>query len=399
MNKFGYAVWLAYELPGSFEGGPPALIDHAKRDLRWCRGNLQHAWLLSAKGFRAISRLHLAQGVLSYTSSLLWLLFLAAGTLRWYRDVHGGTATGAQTGFLLRMGVDHRVPLFLFLFMIALLVMPKVLATIHIVTHPEHRSRFGGGTRFLLSVVLEQAVASLLAPLQMLFHSVFVVTVLCGRTVHWTPQNRDAEGVDWREAMLTHAGHTLTGAAWGLLAWWIDPLFFVWMVPVLAGMVLSVPLSIVLSHQKLGQAVSRVRLFQTPAETAPSAELVEYARRMEAYEEEIATPEALRIHRGFMQVLLDPLVNALHVSLLRQRGKSGHALRDYYQRLMERLLKDGPGSLNRREQMALLMHPQAVVELHERIWLLPDRELAPWWRVAMSQYNLIAGRTVHLLKP
>jgi membrane glycosyltransferase len=233
----------------------------------------------------------------------------------------------------------------------------------------------------------------------MLFHAVFVVTVLCGRNVHWTPQNRDAEGVDWREAMLTHAGHTLAGVAWGLLAWWIDPLFFLWMVPVMAGMVLSVPLSILLSHQRLGQALSRAGLFRTPAETAPPVELVEYARRMGAYEEEIATPEALRIHRGFMQVVLDPLVNALHVALLRQRGKSGHALRDYYQRLMDRVLKDGPGSLNRREQMALLMHPQAVVELHERIWLLPDRELAPWWRVAMSQYNLIAGRATHLLRP
>lgn len=399
MNKFGYSVWLAYELPGSFEGGPPALIDHAKRDLRWCRGNLQHAWLLSAKGFRAISRLHLAQGVLSYMSSLLWLLFLTAGTIRWYHDIHRGSTGTVQTGFLLRMGVDQRVPFYLFMFMISLLVLPKILAAIYIVSHPNRRGRFGGSARFLLSVVLEQAVASLLAPLLMLFHSVFVATVLCGRTVHWTPQNRDAEGVDWREAMLTHAGHTLVGVVWGLLAWWIDPLFFLWMMPVLAGMVLSVPLTILLSHQKLGQMVRRFGLFQTPAEIAPPVELAEYARRMGAYEVEIATPEALRVHRGFMQVVLDPLVNALHVALLHQRGKSGHALRDYYQRLIERVLKDGPGSLNRREQMALLMHPQAVVELHERIWLLPDRELAPWWRVAMSQYNLIVGRTVHLLKP
>ena len=51
------------------------------------------------------------------------------------------------------------------------------------------------------------------------------------------------------------------------------------------------------------------------------------------------------------------------------------------------------------EQMALLMHPRVIADLHERIWLLPDSELAPWWRVAMRQYNIMAGRPMTLLKP
>ena len=400
MTKFGYEVWLAYELPGSFEGGPPTLIDQAKRDLRWCRGNLQHAWLLFAKGFRAMSRLHLAMGVLSYVSSLLWLFFLLVGTVYWYRNghlLHGADMSG--TGFLTRQGLHAYGPPCLFLAMVALLLVPKMLAAVLILRQPELRRRFGGTGRFLSSMLIEQTVATLQAPIQMVFNSSFVISVLFGRNVRWTAQNRDATGVDWREAMLTHLPHLLIGAGWGLVAWWIDPFFFAWLTPVLGGLVLSVPLSILMSHQKFGDYLRRSHLLLTPTETAPARELTDYAGRLKAYGEEIVPPAALWAHRGFMQVVLDPLVNAAHVALLRQRGRGDHEVGGNYHRLIERVMKEGPAALNVREQMALLMHPRVIADLHERIWLLPDSELAPWWRVAMRQYNIMAGRPMTLLKP
>ena len=399
MAKFGYEVWLAYDLPGSFEGGPPTLIDHAKRDLRWCRGNLQHAWLLFAKGFRPISRLHLGVGVFSYASSLLWLLFLLAGTLHWYQSTKMGFPVDASSAsFLTRKGI-HLLPFYLFVTMMSLLLLPKLMAALLILNRPDRRRRFGGGPRFVLSLLIEQIAATLLAPIQMLFNAVFVVSVLLGRTVHWTAQSRDYSGVDWREAMLTHVSHILIGTAWCLLALRIDPYFFAWMSPVLAGMILSMPLSILLSHQGFSDLLQRARLLVTPVDTAPAREIVEYSRRLAAYEEVIPPPPALWAQRGFMQVILDPLVNAVHVALLRQRGKNDHEVGEYYSRLVDRVLKEGPAALSPREQMALLLHPGVVADLHSRIWLLPDRELAPWWRVAMSQYNLISSRQVHLLQP
>jgi membrane glycosyltransferase len=401
MTKFGYEVWLAYDLPGSLEGGPPTLIDHAKRDLRWCRGNLQHAWLLFAKGFRAVSRVHLGLGVLSYASSLLWLLFLAAGTWYTYRCTRfGAAAAGDQgTGLLSRLGVNAHVPLFLFATFVTMLLLPKILGAWLVLRSRARRRRFGGGGRFLLGVVFEQAGATLLAPVQMLFNAVFVVSVLCGRAVHWTTQNRDAAGVDWREAMLTHVGHTVVGVVWGMLAWAVNPFFFLWMTPVLAGLVLSVPLSILLSHRGLGELMGRSRWLLTPMQSTPPPEVVEISRRLEAYGEEIALSDALWRHRGFMAVALDPLVNAVHVALLRQRGKADREVALYYRRLLERVLREGPEGLSRREQMALLLHPRVVADLHARVWLSPDRDLAAWWRVAMTQYNLLAGRSVHLLQP
>ena len=40
MRRAGWGVWIAYDLPGSYEEMPPNLIDELKRDRRWCQGNL-----------------------------------------------------------------------------------------------------------------------------------------------------------------------------------------------------------------------------------------------------------------------------------------------------------------------------------------------------------------------
>jgi membrane glycosyltransferase len=43
LARSGWKVRLADDLGGSYEEIPPTLIDYAKRDRRWCQGNLQHA--------------------------------------------------------------------------------------------------------------------------------------------------------------------------------------------------------------------------------------------------------------------------------------------------------------------------------------------------------------------
>ena len=70
MRRAGWAVWIAYDLPGSYEEMPPNLIDELKRDRRWCQGNLIN------------SRLFLAQG-------------LASGAPRGLHDRRHGVRVGA----------------------------------------------------------------------------------------------------------------------------------------------------------------------------------------------------------------------------------------------------------------------------------------------------------------
>ncbi|HET9764340.1 MAG TPA: glucans biosynthesis glucosyltransferase MdoH, partial [Casimicrobiaceae bacterium] len=47
MRRAGWAVWIAYDLPGSYEEMPPNLIDELARDRRWCQGNLMNFRLFS----------------------------------------------------------------------------------------------------------------------------------------------------------------------------------------------------------------------------------------------------------------------------------------------------------------------------------------------------------------
>jgi len=82
MRRAGYEVWLAYDLSGSYEESPPTILDYAARDRRWCQGNLQHWRLLTVQGLHWLNRWHLLNGIMSYLSAPLWLLFLFLNTVK-----------------------------------------------------------------------------------------------------------------------------------------------------------------------------------------------------------------------------------------------------------------------------------------------------------------------------
>jgi len=394
MLRSGYEVWLAYDLPGSFEGGPPSLIDAAKRDRRWCKGNLQHAWLLFAKAFRRASRLHLFLGIMSYVSSLLWLILLVLGTIQFRRVSLTPRGYDYDVGLsrLLDIG-GGRLALGLFLFTMALLLAPKVFSWWLAIRNPEQRRRFGGGWRLTFSCLIEQLFSMLMAPIQMLFHSLFVVTILGGYEVTWGTQKRSAEGaVDWGDAIRMHAIQMFIGVLWGALAWQIHPALFWWMSPVFAGMVLSIPFSMFVGQTAPARVLARAKLLTTPQEQAVPHEVAQLDRNLATVRGRIPPPEPLRNEYGFMQVVLDPLVNAVHVSLLRQRHKQRREPGGYYAALEDKVLRDGPNALTRREKMALLLHPVSMARLHRQIWLLPDAQLSPWWTMAMRQYNILTSR-------
>lgn len=82
MRRAGWGVWIASDLPGSYEEMPPNLIDELKRDRRWCQGNLMNARLFLAKGLHPAHRVVFMTGVMAYLSAPLWFLFLLLSTLQ-----------------------------------------------------------------------------------------------------------------------------------------------------------------------------------------------------------------------------------------------------------------------------------------------------------------------------
>jgi membrane glycosyltransferase len=399
MRRAGWGVWLAHDLDGSYEEGPPTLIDSAKRDRRWCQGNLQHSWLLFARGFHATNRIHLLMGIMAYLASPLWMLFLLISTIHTFRQVLAGGSTRFHAeDYTSVFGFTVEVPeaFALFLFTLLLLFLPKLISVL-LALRKQRARAYGGPLRLGLSVLVEVLVSTLLAPVNMMFNTKFVLYILLGQGVAWVTQQRAAsEDAEWREAIITHAGQTAFGLVWGVSAFILVPSFFWWLSPVLAGLVLSVPLSIFLGKAGFGRRARELGLFLTPDETEPPQELVRLERHLEECYRHMPPLAQLRDDYGLLQAVLDPYVNAVHVSLLRQR-RGSHAVRSYFMELRKRLLAEGPARLTHREKMALLLDPESMIWLHEQLWKQPAEQLAEWWRLAMRQYNVLTANPVTAL--
>ena len=391
--KENWQAWFAYDLEGSYEEAPQGMIENARRDRRWCQGNLQHAMLLFAKGLRGVSRIHLLMGIFGYLCSPLWLLFLLTfnGAL-WFRN-HTGLSqitVRARTPFLKLSGTEHA--LLIFIICMVMLFLPKILALLELAWNPRRRRAFGGLGHAATSAVAETIFSALHAPLQMLWHSKFVATILLGIDIHWGPQQRDARGLAWLEGVRQHWGHTVVGVVWGTLVWWLDSATFWWFAPVVAGMVLSIPLSVLTSRTSWGIAARHASLFLTPEETSPPLELAGLNARMELLDQRRQS-EAPSQNLGVAAAVLDPYVNAIHVSLLREKylhpeahetlarlGQGKPAVRT----LAEKWLTEGNEALKSDDKLLVLSDPDAMSWLHRQCWLRPSTALAPFWQSAVT---------------
>jgi membrane glycosyltransferase len=388
-----WQVWFAYDLPGSFEEAPQAIIENAQRDRRWCQGNLQHAVVLFARGLRGISRIHLLLGIFGYLASPLWLAFLLAfNWALWFRHQTELTQITVHSYFTHFTATEEAFCIFVIC--MAVLFLPKVLALVDLVLHRSLRRAFDGLRHAFASAVAETLFSTLHAPLQMLWHSKFVATILLGTGVNWGPQRRTADGIAWSEASRAHWGHTVIGLGWGVGVWRLDPTTFWWFAPVVTGMVLSIPLSVFTSRESWGRRAREIGLFRTPEEMSPPPELAALRARMaqlEAAGETAPRPP----NSGLADAVLDPYVSAIHVSLLREK----HLNPEYNQELVrlgvgqsrvralaETLLAEGPDSLKPEEKLLVLCDAETIGWLHRQAWLRPSESLAPWWQAAIRQY-------------
>lgn len=391
MRRAGWEVWLAVDLEGSYEEGPANLIDYAKRDRRWLQGNLQHTWLLTARGLRSASRLHLLLGIMAFVASPMWLLFLVLSLVIVWRFEATGLTLVPGDGWLAPWHLPFSTQaLGLFAFTMGLLFLPKVLALVDLAARSGAARGFGGWPRIMGSIMLETATFTLLAPVLMLFHTKFIVLTLSGRGVAWITQRRGADGEpEWRETILTHSGQTAFGLGWAVLAWWIQPALAAWMSPILLGLVAAIPLSLVTGQVAWGRRLREWGLFLVPEEVAPPPVLQALENRLEDCRQHTAPLPELAADLGLMEVVLDPYVNALHLALLREREHVPPARSQRMARLSERLLREGPPKLTKAEKLSLLQDYEALVHLHTEIWSRPADRLATWWQHAIRHYNVI----------
>ncbi|MEK8089352.1 glucans biosynthesis glucosyltransferase MdoH [Thermithiobacillus plumbiphilus] len=354
LRRAGWQVWLAPEIRGSYEETPPTLPDHLARDRRWCRGNLQHAKLLLAEGLHPMSRVHFLNGILAYLSAPLWAMLLLLGTF------------AAAIGDPIEESVAA-LPSGIFTYTLILLLLPKLFGPLLLLREPMELRRFGGTAALGLGVLIETLWGALMAPVLMVAHSRFVLATLSGKDTRWGSQRRQDRRLGWAEAFRYFRFESLLGIGWGLLAWRLDPVFFLWLSPVLLGLVLAAPLAVMGSSARLGRGLGALGIFLTPEESCPpyALKLLRTLNRQHYAGLPETASEALR------EVLINPSLNALHVAMLRLDSPSGLEPRQPLATLEVRVRDEGPEALSETEIMRLLRAPESLLYLHWTLWEKP----------------------------
>lgn len=276
LRRAGWSVRMLPNLGGSWEECPRNLIELGVRDRRWAQGNVQHLAILRTRKLHWPNRIHMLMGVMSYLSSLLWLLLVMTG-LGLSAHFVIQQRLGVPWSFLPQFDFERMIGLF-FLTM-ALLLLPKGFGWVRGLVLAQHRGGVGR-IRFSLSVGLELLSSIIFAPLFMLIHSQHLWDIAWGHDSGWRSVRHGASKQDWRMLLRRHLGHTLIGCLLLVVLFWLSSNLWYWMLPLVVGMVFAIPLSALSGSVALGRRLAQWGLLRIPEEhETPSI----HARRAALY--------------------------------------------------------------------------------------------------------------------
>ncbi|MBN2629908.1 MAG: glucans biosynthesis glucosyltransferase MdoH [Rhodobacteraceae bacterium] len=262
LARAGWIVRLDDDLQGSYEEGPENIIDHAKRDRRWCQGNLQHSKVIAAPGLLPWSRFSLFQGIFAYLAPLVWLGFIAASIAAIYWG--GELDYFPQENWPFPVFPNDETPkaIGLAIGVFGLLVMPKFLVVLHAILTGRAKG-FDGAGKSLRAVMSELALSSLYAPVLLAFQSRSVIQVFLGLDGGWPPNNRGDGGLSFAEAWSGGRWISLWGSAGIAITQVYAPVLTLWLLPVALPMI-AAPLVIWWTSRTASPG-----RFQVPADQTP----------------------------------------------------------------------------------------------------------------------------------
>jgi membrane glycosyltransferase len=264
LRRGGWAVHVTAALDGSCEETPPTLTDFIRRDWRWCQGNLQHLRLVGAKSLHPMSRAEFVMGALAYLSSPLWLAALAIGLLIELKN----PVDWASFWYFLHPRVT---PFMLGTLASAfLLVGPKLMGAALVLRRPRTQRAFGGWQAVAKSVAVEIALSAALAPLFMVANTMAVAQFLRGRDAGWRPQQREADGLAWADAVRAMRPQMIVGALF-TLALGFRPDLAISFAPVVLPLLFAPHLAVWTSRRSTGQAFAARGLLAIPDDERTSA--------------------------------------------------------------------------------------------------------------------------------
>ncbi len=259
MRRAGYEVRVLPIENGSWEENPPTILDFAKRDVRWCQGNMQYVKLLDLPGLYPMSRFQLVWAILMFLGIPAWTFMIAALPLMaWQAQSIADYPTGLAIG--------------LYVTFFTMYLMPKIAGLIDAVLTKGGVARYGGPVRFTISAVLELVFSFLQGAVSTIRTSIFMIGLMFGKSVVWGGQSRDSAGISWRTAVENLWPQTLFGVVVCGLLVLVEPAAFWWSLPLTAGYLLAIPFAVVTASPGCGRWFQRWGLagipedFDTPAE-------------------------------------------------------------------------------------------------------------------------------------
>lgn len=358
MRRGRWAIHMVPALQGSYEESPPSLTDIAVRDRRWCQGNLQHAMIIPTKKLSWISRIHMVVGIGAYVMSPLWLLFLLAGILVSLQAIFMKPEYFSGTDRVLFPHwpqVDPIQAKYVFIVTMLVLLAPKFLAWIALLVNPFLRKGCGGEIKALCSIFLETIIGGLIAPVAMLIQTTAVVSILLGYDSGWNAQRRDVGYIPLIDVIRDYWPHTIIGMLMGAAAWAVSFSLFLWMTPVLLGLLLAIPLVWITSSQRFGKFSKKIGLLIIPEETA----CPDILRRDQKEKEKVTNKE---VQDAFSTLVNNPQLVSLHLSLLPSERMKGDPINANY---LVGMVKLGEVD-NQRQAMQVLTHDEKAAVLSHR---------------------------------
>ncbi len=268
LRRAGWDVFLLADLEGSYEEVPCNIIDYATRDRRWVQGNIQHLGILTTKHLHPISRMHFLLGAIAYMTSLIWLLMLVLSTADAVVRAINSNVYFTEVYQLYPNWPIAKTELIIALILLTttLLMGPKFLGVVVALTH--RRKQFGGTYAIIKGAFIETLFAVLIAPIMMVYHAYFVISVFLGFKVNWDSQDREGRLLPWGECIARTSKMMTAAIGWGVMTFIYAPIFFWWLTPVLTGLILAPILVRYSSSLNLGAGARAHKIFLSPDETS-----------------------------------------------------------------------------------------------------------------------------------
>jgi membrane glycosyltransferase len=266
MRRAGYEVRVLPFEGGSWEENPPTMLEFAKRDVRWCQGNMQYVKLMDLPGLRPMSRFQLVWAVLMFLGLPAWTFMI--GSL----PIAAWQARGiADYPTTLAIG--------LYIVFFAMYLSPKIAGLIDAVLTKGGVATFGGPVRFAISALVEVVFSFLQGAVSSFRTTVFMVGLAFGKSVIWGGQSRDAYGISWTTAAENLWPQTLFGMLLCSVLYWTSPAAFWWSLPLTAGYLLAIPFAVITASPALGRWMQRNGIAGIPEDfvTPPEVKAVQGA--------------------------------------------------------------------------------------------------------------------------